>query len=121
LDVTGRLTVVVGGGPLALRVASSLIRHGAEVVVIAPHESPELLRLRADGLLSVKSRGYVRGDLEGAFLVVADSGSAETDAAVASEAEERNVLVGVGTDSAASTFVMSPAARRAHASCALLL
>jgi siroheme synthase-like protein len=109
LDVAGRSAVVVGGGLSALGAASSLVRHGAKVVIIAPRPSDELLRMRAEGLLAVKPRDYVRGDLESAFLAVADSGSAETDVAVANEAEERNVLISVGTDAAASSFMLPPA------------
>jgi precorrin-2 dehydrogenase / sirohydrochlorin ferrochelatase len=106
LDVVGRLSVVVGGGASALRAAASLAKHGADVVVITPDVSVDLQRMEADGLLTVEPRGYVRGDLEGAFLAVVSSGSSETDAAVAAEARERKTLLNVQSDGAASDFIV---------------
>ncbi|WP_169736453.1 NAD(P)-dependent oxidoreductase, partial [Promicromonospora kroppenstedtii] len=37
LKVTGRLVVVVGGGPVAARRVRSLLDAGARVRVVAPH------------------------------------------------------------------------------------
>ena len=95
LDLAARKAVVVGGSAAAAATASSLACHGASVTVITPSPCDELARLEDDGLLALLRRGYVRGDLAGAFLAVAESGSHETDAAVAEEARERNVLVRV--------------------------
>jgi precorrin-2 dehydrogenase/sirohydrochlorin ferrochelatase len=112
LDVAGRLTVVVGAGPRAERAAKALATHGADVVVIAPIIPIELLRMESDGILTVENRAYAPGDLEGAFLVVAASGSKDTDAAVAKEARERRVLLNVPSDAAASDFIVPSVVRR---------
>jgi siroheme synthase-like protein len=106
LSVAGRLAVVVGSGPGAVRAAKSLITHGADVVIIGPDVSPDLLQMEADGELSLETRVYASGDLDGAFLVIAASGSVDTDAAVAAEARERGVLVSVSSDAAASDFIV---------------
>lgn len=112
LDLAGRLAIVVGGSPSAVRAASRLSKHGADVVVISAAVSAELLRLEVDGLVSLEQRGYVRGDLEGAAVAFARSGSAETDAAVVQEAKERNVLVNAQTDPSASTFIVPSVVER---------
>jgi len=104
LDVAARLAVVVGATPSAMRAASALAKHGADVVVIAPAVSLDLSRMGSDGLLTIEGRGYVRGDLDGAFIAVAASGSAETDAAVVAEAKERGVLVNTPNDATTSSY-----------------
>jgi precorrin-2 dehydrogenase / sirohydrochlorin ferrochelatase len=112
LDLAGRLAVVVGGSATAVRAATSLAEHGADVVVISRSVPPELLSLEVDGRATIEQRGYVRGDLEGAAVAFARSGSAETDAAVAAEARERNVLVNVESDPSASSFVVPSVVER---------
>jgi precorrin-2 dehydrogenase/sirohydrochlorin ferrochelatase len=93
LDLSGRLCVIVGAGKVAQRKAKTLAGYGADVVVIAPDVSEELLELQADGLATIEQRGYVRGDLEGAFLAVCATDSEEINRAVYAEAEERGVDV----------------------------
>jgi len=106
LNVARRLAVVVGNGPGALRSAKSLIAHGADVVIIGPDTSNDLLQMEADGQLSLEVRAYAAGDLDGAFLAIAASGSPEVDAAVVEEAHERGVLVNVAGDADASDFIV---------------
>lgn len=95
LDLSNRLVVVVGGTPAAERKARGLAKMGADVVLIASERSPEIVQLEADGVLTTEARGYVRGDLEGAFLVICATGDDEIDQAVFGEAEERGALINV--------------------------
>jgi len=106
LSVCGRLAIVVGGNPTALRAAKALAAHGANVVVISADVPHDLVRLEADGLLTIERRAYVAGDLAGAFLAVAASGSAATDAAVAAEAGKLNVLLNIPCDANRSDYVV---------------
>jgi precorrin-2 dehydrogenase / sirohydrochlorin ferrochelatase len=92
LRLAGRLAVVIGSGRAAEAKARSLSGYGADVVLVTPRPGPEVLALEADGLLTVERRDYVRGDLDGAFLVVCTSASPEVVAAVHAEAIERRVL-----------------------------
>jgi siroheme synthase-like protein len=112
LNVAGRLAVVVGNGRGALRSARSLIAHGADVVIISPDTSNDLLQMEADGELSLEVRAYAAGDLDGAFLAIVASGSSEVDAAVVEEAHERGVLVNVAGDADASDFIVPSVVRR---------
>jgi precorrin-2 dehydrogenase / sirohydrochlorin ferrochelatase len=112
LAVAGRLAVVVGTGPGALRAAGSLVAHGADVVIIGTDVPDDLLAMEADGQLSLEVRKYAAGDLDGAFIAIAASGSAEVDAAVAEEARERGVLVNVAGDAGASDFIVPSVVRR---------
>jgi precorrin-2 dehydrogenase/sirohydrochlorin ferrochelatase len=95
LDLAGRLCVIVGGGAVALRKARTLAEYKADVVVIAPDVSEELVEMQADGLITVEQRGYVRGDLADAFLAICATDSEEVNRAVYAEAQERRCLVNV--------------------------
>lgn len=73
LELTGRRCVVVGHGPLAEEKVRGLLEAGASVAVIAPS-------------------AYRRGDLAGAFLVIAATGDRALNRAVFAEAEAARVL-----------------------------
>jgi precorrin-2 dehydrogenase/sirohydrochlorin ferrochelatase len=112
LDVSGRLVVIVGASRASERMAASLAAHGADVVIIAPTASADALAMQADGVLTIEPRGYVRGDLKGAFIVVSASGSAEVDAAVAEEASQAGALTIVPADAGASDLTVPSVVRR---------
>jgi precorrin-2 dehydrogenase/sirohydrochlorin ferrochelatase len=112
LDLDGRLCVIVGGGSVAVRKARTLSGYGADVVVIAPEVSEELLELEADGLATIEQRGYVRGDLQNAFLAVCATDSEEVNRAVHAEAEERGCLVNVVDVPELCNFIVPSIVRR---------
>jgi uroporphyrin-III C-methyltransferase/precorrin-2 dehydrogenase/sirohydrochlorin ferrochelatase len=87
LRVTGRLVIVVGGGPVALRRVRGLLAAGARVRVIAPDVVPDLAALVASGAIERVTRGYCDGDLDGAWLVHTATGDPAVDARVAGDAE----------------------------------
>lgn len=112
LDVNGRLVVVIGATRAAERMATAMASRGADVVIISPVVPPSLLEFEASGALTIESRSYVRGDLAGAFIAVAASGSAEIDAAVRDEAQAEGVLLSVLADGDASDFTVPSVVRR---------
>lgn len=95
LDLRGRLAVVVGGGPVAERKIATLFEYGADIVCVAPLVTPGIDALVAQGLIGHEERGYVRGDLAGAFIVVCATDSTEVNRAVYQEAEGLGCLVNV--------------------------
>lgn len=95
LSLRHRLAVVVGGGDVAERKVTTLLRYGPDVLVIAPELTPVLERLEEDCAIQVERRGYVRGDLKGAAIVVCATDDNEVNRAVFNEAEELGCLVNV--------------------------
>ncbi|MDP2234719.1 MAG: NAD(P)-dependent oxidoreductase [Actinomycetota bacterium] len=93
LELTGRLIVVVGGGVKAERIVLDLIDYGADILVISPSVTPALDALVAEGLIEHEARGYVRGDLAGAFIVMCATAVLEVARAVYQEAEGMGCLV----------------------------
>lgn len=92
LDLRGRRVVVVGGGPVAARRIDTLVQDGAEVVVVAPHACEPLVELAELGALTWQAREARADDLDGAWLAVTATGSADTDLAVLRWAQERRVF-----------------------------
>jgi precorrin-2 dehydrogenase / sirohydrochlorin ferrochelatase len=112
LDLAARPAIVIGGGEAAEKRARALLKLGTDVVVIGAEPTPGLLELEADGGISTEQRGYVRGDLEGAFLVFCLSTDEEVRRAVSDEAEERGCLVNVAGDPERSSFIVPSVVRR---------
>ncbi len=107
LDLSGRRTVVVGGGPVALRRVRGLLEAGAHVVVIAPSVQPELAALP----VTVLRRPYRRGDLSAAWLAHAATSDPEVNARVAAEAGENRIWC-VRADDANASSAWTPAVTR---------
>ena len=103
LRVAGRRVLVVGGGPVAARRALGLVTAGAQVVVVAPAVAAELDEAAAAGRLTWYPRGFVEGDLDGAWLVFTATGVAAVDDAVSEAAERRQVWCGKGGDPGRAT------------------
>ncbi len=93
LDLSDRLVVVVGGGVKAEGYILDLIDYGPDILVISPRVTPALDALVAEGLIEHEARGYVRGDLAGAFLVLCAVSVVEVERAVYQEAEGMGCLV----------------------------
>ncbi|MCW2497542.1 uroporphyrinogen-III C-methyltransferase [Jatrophihabitans sp.] len=104
LDLAGRRVLVVGGGAVATRRVGPLVEAGADVVVVSPSVTDEILALR----VQVRPRGFETSDVDGAWLVVACTDSPDTNAAVAEVAAAARIFC-VRADQAASGSARVPA------------
>lgn len=95
LALRGKCCVVAGGGTVALRKVRSLLEYGARVTVISPELCPEINKLKESGKVTILSRSFVSGDLEGAFLVVAATNDNVVNQQVVAEARQARVWVNV--------------------------
>lgn len=112
LDLTARPVVVVGGDHEARRRAVALWRSGADVTVVTPDPSPELLEMQAGGAITIEQRAYVRGDLAGAFLAFCSGVEPEIARAVFAEADGLGCLVNVSGEPSLSSFIVPGVVRR---------
>src|SRR3990172_4446071 len=69
LDLSGKRCVVVGGGRVAERKCSTLIKTGARITVISPNITKRLAGYREKGLIRHIPRGYRSGDIKTDFIV----------------------------------------------------
>jgi siroheme synthase-like protein len=111
LELDGRLVVVIGEEAVRAGRAEALMDAGARVTVIAPGPVEGLEQLAGRGA-SVERRGYLPGDLAGAFVCVAASSNPAERASIASEARARGVLVNVMDDIPNCDFAAPAVVRR---------
>src|SRR2546423_2017868 len=112
LELAGRRCVVTGGGPEAERKARALLEAEADVVVIAPVVTDRLGDLVRRGELTHILRPYERGDLAGAFLVIAADDDRAARAEVFAEAEAQRVLCNAVDDVEHCHFAVPSIVRR---------
>ncbi len=111
LRVAGRLVVVVGGGPVALRRVRGLLDAGARVRLVAPDLVAGLDELVRAGVVEHRARAYAPGDLDGAWLAHTATGDPEADEAVATDAEVARVFCVTAGDARRATAWVPAVAR----------
>jgi precorrin-2 dehydrogenase/sirohydrochlorin ferrochelatase len=98
LTLEGKRCLVVGGGKIADEKLDALLLAGAAITVVSPQIRPRIAMLAADGQITLRQRPYATGDLDGVFLVIAATDDRAANAAVASEARARGILVNAVDD-----------------------
>jgi precorrin-2 dehydrogenase/sirohydrochlorin ferrochelatase len=106
--------LVVGGGAVAVRKASTLASSGASVRVIALSASPEMRALADAGRVTLEERGYEATDVGDAVLVVAATSDRATNEAVAADARRLHRLVNVADAPETGTFANMATHRAGH-------
>jgi uroporphyrin-III C-methyltransferase/precorrin-2 dehydrogenase/sirohydrochlorin ferrochelatase len=100
-DLQGRAVLVVGGGPVAARRVTGLLRSGARVQVVAPQLCEDLADLVAAGTIVWSAREAGPGDVAAGpgdvdsgprwWLVHTATGDPPTDAAIADAADRLGI------------------------------
>jgi precorrin-2 dehydrogenase/sirohydrochlorin ferrochelatase len=108
LVVAGRRCVVVGGGSVAARKASSLVAAGADVLVVAPEIADEVRELPVE----LAERPYRPGDLDQAWLVIAATDDPEVNRQVHADGAAARVWVNAADDPEACAFTLPAVLRR---------
>jgi siroheme synthase-like protein len=107
-----RRSVVVGGDAEALRKVEGLLDCDAAVEVVAAEPVDGIRELARAGRVRWIARDYARGDLAGAFLVIATVRDAGARAAVFAEAQAEGALVNVVDDVPHCSFIAGSVVRR---------
>jgi siroheme synthase-like protein len=92
IDVSGRRCLVVGGGRVGARKATTLAGAGAVVIVVAPEISEPLGELAASGRVEWRQDEYDPAMLSGFTLVVAATDDPALNLRIAADAERRGIL-----------------------------
>jgi len=95
IDMHGRTTLVVGGGPVARRKVKTLMDAGASVKVVALSLDTDLAEQWTLAGVSVRLAPFEPADLEGVFLAVAATDDAEVNHRIARAARQQGILVAV--------------------------
>jgi len=102
LELSARLAVVVGGGPVGCRKVEGLLAAGARVRLISL--APPALVLPA--AVELCRKAFAPADLDGAVLAFAATGSAAVDQAVIAAARARSIPVNAAAEPAAGDFAL---------------
>ncbi len=107
LNIQQRHCVVIGGGEVALRKVTSLLKASAAVTVYAPEICPALQSM-VDALeLKFFQAEFEAAQLDGACLVIAATDDEPVNVAVFKAATARNIPVNVVDSPALCTFTMA--------------
>jgi precorrin-2 dehydrogenase/sirohydrochlorin ferrochelatase len=92
VDLREKRVVVVGGGVVAGRKIESLAEAGARVKVIAPEMIQDIEEMTD---IEIAKKDYEKGDLNGAFLVIAATDDMSTNVAVSEDALAMRIFCNV--------------------------
>jgi siroheme synthase-like protein len=95
LRLSGRTSLVVGGGDIGLEKVEGLLACGGDVVLVAPEAHPALQELAAEGSITWHQRDYEPGDLDGCLIAIAATDDTDVNIQVFNDAERRAMLVNV--------------------------
>jgi len=91
LDLAGRKVVVVGAGLVGTRRVRSLLKAGADVLVVAPFASADIEAMASRAEIEWRQRTVRRADIDGAWLVIAAADNPVANADVTAWCEEQHV------------------------------
>lgn len=112
LDLSGRRTVLVGGGTVALRKAESLLEADARVVIIAHKPSEAMTALSANKAAELIRARYAKQYLTGAVLVIAATDDRTVNEQVYRDCQELEILCNVVDDPPLCDFFVPAVVRR---------
>lgn len=108
LDITDRLVVVIGGGPVGRRKASAVLSAGGRVRLVCLEPRPTEM---SDPELEWRTEVYTPEHLGGAALVFA-AGPAELNVQVVADAQARGVWVNAASEPASGDFFLPATVHR---------
>ncbi len=105
-DVKQQLCLVIGGGEIATRKVTLLLRAKARVRVIAPELCTSLQRLADNGRVEHLARTYQPSDLDDATLVIGATNNLEVNREIAVAARRQRIPVNVVDNPEDGNFIM---------------
>ena len=106
LNIRNRRCVVIGGGDVATRKVTMLLKADAAITLISPEICAELKALAKDKKIKFLQESFKLNQLEGACLVVAATDDAKVNEAVSIAAKAQNIPVNVVDAPDLCTFTM---------------
>ena len=94
----GKRVVIVGGGDIGEGKLETLLRSGADLVVIDPNPTPRILDLAAAGHTTLRLRKAKRRDFIGAAFVISATGNSSTNEWVSKWARRAGAIVNAVDD-----------------------
>ena len=105
LDIKDKNCLVVGGGPVGARKASTLEKCGANVTVVSDWFSAGFDDLKTSAIC-LEKKEYEKKDVKGMFLVFAATNNADLNQQIKADASTLNVLCNVSDATDNSDFLL---------------
>ncbi|OPY69520.1 MAG: Precorrin-2 dehydrogenase [Syntrophorhabdaceae bacterium PtaU1.Bin034] len=112
LDLMRKRCVVVGGGNVAERKVRALLAAGAIVKLVSPRVTKGLSKLGEQDTIEIVAREYQEGDLRGATLVFAATGTADVNRTIREETDRLGILLNVVDNPGMCDFIVPSLVRR---------
>lgn len=112
LNISGKLSVVIGGGSVAERKVQGILAGDGKVRIISPEITATLRTLVKTDAIEWREKTYSATDLSGAFLVFAATDNSMAQSAVLRDARELGLLVNVADDPQSCDFQVPASIRR---------
>jgi siroheme synthase-like protein len=119
LKLEGKLCLVVGGDADAARRARAFQRAGGRVRVVAPNPGADVLRLSAEGAITLEQRAYEERDFDGVWIGVSTDAGPVLSAELARHAEARRIFFCAVDRPAESSYSHLAIARAGHVAAAV--
>ncbi|MCB6993594.1 precorrin-6A reductase [bacterium 210820-DFI.6.37] len=103
INISGKKILIAGGGKIASRRINTLSLFDAELTVVAPELSRQVLNLEGQGVL-IRKRAFEEQDLEGMDMVLAATDDRELNKRIGILCRERNIPVNVADRKEACDF-----------------
>ncbi|MBI4340866.1 MAG: bifunctional precorrin-2 dehydrogenase/sirohydrochlorin ferrochelatase [Candidatus Omnitrophica bacterium] len=104
-DLNGRPCVVVGGGLVAQRKVTTLLRYGAKLTLISPQLTRRLAAYARHGRIRHLARRFRPADVRGAWLVYAATDDARINHLVFRSAQRQRVFANVVDQKPLCSFI----------------
>lgn len=104
VDLVGRPVLVVGGGSVAERKITALLKTDASITVIAQALTPRIRKWAARGYVNYHKEAFCGALLDDYWLVVAATDDRDLNQRVADAAAKRRLFANVVDDAALSSF-----------------
>lgn len=111
-DLRGRRCVVIGGGLVAQRKVTTLLRFGARVTVISPSLTRRLAACAKRGTITRVARRFRPADLRGAWLVYAATDDHPTNEEVFRAASRQRIFTNVVDQPPLCSFIAPAIVKR---------
>ena len=111
-DLNGRRCLVVGGGLVAQRKVTTLLRYGAEITVVGPTATQRLMAYAQRGTIRYLPRRFRPTDLRGAWLVYAATDDQRINELVYRTATRRRMFTNVVDQKPLCSFIAPAIFRR---------
>jgi uroporphyrin-III C-methyltransferase/precorrin-2 dehydrogenase/sirohydrochlorin ferrochelatase len=106
LDIKHKRCLVVGGGAVAERKTASLLKSGADVILVSPELTQNLTTWRDRGQLTQRAREFQEEDLQESYLVIAATNDTEVNERISVLADEQRIPVNVVDQPDRCSFIL---------------